>query len=139
MECAFNVGGRGTPAALTRSGDKMNRRIVTLVVALMGTALTQRATAQQPNGQALFRQECKQCHGINGVPAAREREKYKKIKAFGEDGFGTKISVDSIVKVLKKGIDKDMKSFAEKLEDAEMRAVAAYVKELGAKFQAKKP
>ncbi len=117
----------------------MKLRNVTLAVALMGAALAQRVTAQQPDGKALFREECKQCHGINGVPAARDRKKYKKIKSFGEDGFGTTISIDSIVKILKKGIDKDMKSFEDKLEEPEMRAVAAYVKELGEKFQAKKP
>lgn len=37
---------------------------------------------------------------------------------------------DSIVVILKKGLGKDMKSFTGKLSDAEMAAVAAYIKEL---------
>jgi len=117
----------------------MKARGFAIGVAVLGVALGQRLAAQQPDGQASYREECKQCHGLNGVPAAREREKYKKIKAFGDGGFGVALSVDSIVNILKKGIDKDMKSFAEKLDEGEMRAVAQYVKELGAKFQAKQP
>ncbi len=116
----------------------MTTRNLLVAVTLVSVVLAGRATAQQPNGQSIFREECKQCHGINGVPAARDRVKYKKIKAFGQDGFGSTLSVDSIVKILRKGIDKDMKSFADKLEEPEMRAVAAYVKELGEKFKAKK-
>ena len=117
----------------------MKARNLGVAMTLVSVVLAGRATAQQPNGQSVFREECKLCHGVNGSPAAKDREKYKKIKAFGEDGFGSSLSVDSIVKILKKGIDKNMKSFEDKLEEPEMRAVAAYVKELGTKFQAKKP
>jgi mono/diheme cytochrome c family protein len=117
----------------------MKARTFAIGLTILGVAQGHRLAAQQPDGQAVYREECKQCHGLNGAPAAREREKYQKIKAFGDLGFGVALSVDSIVKILKKGIDKDMKSFAEKLDDGEMRAVAQYVKELGAKLQAKKP
>ncbi len=116
----------------------MTVRSFLVTMTLVGIVPAARAMAQQPNGRSIFREECKQCHGINGAPAATERAKHKKIKTFGEDGFGSALSVDSIVKILKNGIDKDMKSFADKLEEPEMRAVAGYVKELGAKFQAKK-
>jgi mono/diheme cytochrome c family protein len=111
---------------------------------LMGTAaatlllagLARQAAAQEADGQAVYREECKSCHGLNGVPPARAREQYKRLKALGDSGFVVKLSVDSIVTVLKKGIDKDMKSFKDKLTDPEMRAVARYIKELAEK---KKP
>lgn len=117
----------------------MKARNLGVTVTLISVVLAGRATAQKPNGQSIFREECKLCHGVNGTPAAKDREKYKKIKAFGDDGFGSRLSVDSIVKILTKGIDKDMKSFKDKLEEPEMRAVAEYVKELGEKFKEKKP
>ncbi len=109
--------------------------------ALMGTAaaaallagVANRAQAQGADGQAVYREECKSCHGINGVPPARAKEQYKKIKALGEGGFVVKLSADSIVTLLKKGIDKDMKSFSEKLDEGEMKAVAKYIKELAEK------
>jgi len=97
--------------------------------ALIGTVAatlllaTESAAAQEADGQAIYRQECKSCHGLNGVPPSRAREQYKKIKALDVDGFVSKLSVDSIVTILKKGISKDMKSFTGKLSDPEMRAV----------------
>ena len=108
---------------------------------LMGTAaaavllagVARRAVAQEADGQSVYKEECKSCHGVNGVPPARARQQYKKIKALGDDGFVAKLSTDSIVTLLKKGIDKDMKSFSEKLDAAEMHAVAKYIKELAEK------
>lgn len=100
---------------------------------LLLAGASQPAATQEPDGQAIYRGECKSCHGLNGVPPARAREQYSKIKALGDSGFVTRLSVDSIVTILKKGIDKDMKSFTGKLTDAEIRAVAAYVKELAEK------
>lgn len=91
---------------------------------------------QQPDGQAIYRRECKSCHGVTGVPPARAKEQYAKIKTLGQDGFVACLTADSIVVILKKGLGKDMKSFTSKLSDGEMRAVAAYIKELAEK---KKP
>lgn len=86
--------------------------------------------AQEADGEAIYRKECKSCHGLKGVPPARERAKYKKLKAFAEDGFVAELSVDSIVTILTNGIDKNMKSFAKKLTEPEMQAVAGYTKRL---------
>jgi mono/diheme cytochrome c family protein len=108
----------------------------TAAAALLLAGAAQRALAQEPDGQAVYKEECKSCHGINGVPPARAKEQYKKIRILGDSGFVARLSVDSIVTILKKGIDKDMKSFKDKLEEPEMRAVAKYIKELAEK---KKP
>lgn len=105
----------------------------TLATALAVFAFTPRLAGQQADGAALYKQECKSCHGLNGTPPSRAREQYAKIKALGQDGFVARLSVDSIVTILKRGIDKDMKSFAAKLTEGEMRAVAAYIKELAEK------
>jgi mono/diheme cytochrome c family protein len=100
------------------------------------TAVNQRLAAQNAepvSGESVYKEECKSCHGLKGTPPARERKKYKKLKTFGDSGFVINLSVDSIVTILKKGIDKNMKSFKDKLSDPEMRAVATYTKELAEK------
>lgn len=104
-----------------------------LGVMILGGLIASRLSAQQPDGQAVYREECKSCHGANGVPPERARGKYKKIKTLGDSGFVSALSADSIVTILKKGIDKDMKSFADKLSEPEMRAVTTYIKDLAEK------
>jgi mono/diheme cytochrome c family protein len=94
------------------------------------------ATAQAADGQSVYKEECKSCHGVNGVPPERERAKYKKLKTLGDSGFVSDLSTDSIVTILKKGIDKNMKSFADKISEPEMQAVASYIKELAEKRKA---
>ena len=114
----------------------MRHVLIGTAAALLLGGSAHRALAQAPDGQAVYKEECKSCHGLNGVPPARAREQYKKIRALGDSGFVVKLSTDSIVTILKKGIDKDMKSFKDKLNEAEMHAVARYIKELSEK---KKP
>jgi mono/diheme cytochrome c family protein len=104
-----------------------------LGMAIVAAVAPRRIVAQVVNGQSAYREECKSCHGLNGVPPARAIAKYKKIKAVGDSGFVTNLSVDSIVTILNKGIDKSMKSFKEKLTQDEIRAVAIYIKALAKK------
>ena len=101
--------------------------------ALAAIIAVRSATAQQPDGQAIFRENCKTCHGINGVPPEREQAKYKKLRTLGDSGFVAELSQDSIVKIVTKGIDKNMKSFSDKLSAPEIQAVAGYIKELAEK------
>lgn len=89
--------------------------------------------AQGPDGQAVYKEECKSCHGINGVPPAREKAKYKKLRTLGDSGFVADLSKDSIETILKHGIDKNMKSFKDKLSPEEIQAVAGYIKEFAEK------
>lgn len=103
-----------------------------LVLTLIGAGLSQGAAAQT-GGEDVYRKECKSCHGLKGVPPARAKGQYKKIKAVGEDGFVTSLSADSIVIILRNGIDKDMKSFKSKLSEDEMRAAADYIRTLAKK------
>lgn len=106
-------------------------RAIALLVLL--TAAQHQILAAQTVGEDAYRKECKSCHGLRGVPPARARDQYKKIKAVGEDGFVTALSVDSIVTILRNGIDKDMKSFKSKLTEDQMRAAAEYILTLAKK------
>ena len=110
------------------------KRTLTLVAVLVLAGGSARAlSAQQADGQAVYREECKSCHGINGVPPAREAAKYRKLRALGDSGFVSRLSEDSIVAVLTHGIDTNMKPFKDKLSVEEMRAVAAYIHALAAR------
>lgn len=82
---------------------------------------------QGPDGQAIYREECRSCHGIDGKPTKRALGQYKNIPTF-DAAFLAKVSEDSIVAVLRHGAGKDMKSFKDKLSAAEIAAVAKYVK-----------
>jgi mono/diheme cytochrome c family protein len=95
------------------------------------TALAPRGAVQAPDGKMVYVEHCKVCHGAIGVPTKSAVQKYEKIPNFKEPGFFATRSQDSIVTVLKHGKGKDMKSWAEKLSDAEMTAVAQYVLTLG--------
>lgn len=111
----------------------MKRMLVVLVGLMLAGAAGRALSAQQPDGQAVYREECKSCHGINGVPPAREQAKYRKLRALGDSGFVSGLSQDSIVAILTNGIDANMKPFKEKLTVEEMRAVATYIHALAAR------
>jgi len=108
-----------------------------LGLALVAVAAATPLMAQQADGQGVYRENCKSCHGINGVPPEREQAKYKKLRSLGDSGFVSELPQDSIVTIVTKGIDKNMKSFSDKLSEAEIRAVAGYIKELATKRAAK--
>lgn len=111
----------------------MKRVLMLLVGLVLAGASVRTLSAQQPDGQAIFREECKSCHGINGVPPEQERTKYRKLRSLGDSGFVLRLSQDSIVAILTHGIDTNMKSFKERLSVDEMRAVATYIHALAAR------
>jgi mono/diheme cytochrome c family protein len=82
---------------------------------------------QAPDGAQIYREHCKECHGAVGEPTKSAKAKYDSIPSFKTPGFFAHRSQDSIVTILKKGKGKDMKSWSEKLSDAEMAAVAQFV------------
>jgi mono/diheme cytochrome c family protein len=88
------------------------------------------ALAQTPDGAALYRQNCRSCHGLKGIPPQRMMSVYPSLKAIGDSAFLRARSVDSIVAVLRHGAGRDMKSFADRLSPTEMTAVAKFVKSL---------
>ena len=103
--------------------------------AVLGLCLwASRAAAQEvPDsvGVALYRQQCRSCHGAKGVPPARMVTLYPTLKTLVDSTLQAHLTTDSIVAVLRHGKGKDMKSFTDKLSAAEMLAVARFVKSLG--------
>lgn len=85
--------------------------------------------AQGPDGAALYREHCKECHGAAGRPTKTAVGKYKDIKTF-DAAFFTARSDDSLLTVLKHGAKdgKEMKSFKDKMSAEEMAAVVKYVR-----------
>ena len=96
-------------------------------VALGLTAGAAAAAAQAPDGEALYRQQCRACHGTTGVPLQRMMTLYKTLRAF-DSTFLAGRSEDSVVAVLQHGAGRDMKSYKDKLTPEQMRAVAKYVR-----------
>lgn len=87
-----------------------------------------RVAAQAPDGQAVFHDECRTCHGVAGKPTQRAVKLYKGMPTFDAKFFAGR-SLDSVVAVLNHGAGKDMKSFKDKLSPGEIAAVAKYVKD----------
>lgn len=100
-----------------------------LGAAVLVVCAAQQLAAQEPDGAALYREHCKECHGAAGRPTKQALGKYKDIKAFDAAFLGAR-SDDSLVAVLKQGVKggKEMKSFKEKLSADEMAAVVKYVR-----------
>jgi high-affinity iron transporter len=103
-----------------------------VIVALTGLALglSPALAAQAPDGQALYREHCRTCHGATGKPTQRALGQYPKIPSLADSAFLQSRSDDSIVAVLRHGVGKDMKSFKDKLTPGEIAAVAQYVRTL---------
>ena len=109
-----------------------------VLVLVATTMLVRRSSAapalpvleQEPPGKAVYLANCKQCHGVLGQPTKAAERKYEHIASFTDGAFFDKRSDDSIVTVLKNGKGRDMKSFKDKLSDAEMHAVAQYIRTL---------
>jgi mono/diheme cytochrome c family protein len=111
--------------------------IAGLAALLAGATYAERGagatTPQQEHpGKAAYEENCRKCHGVRGIPPKTMKAKYSKIATFDEPFF-EKRSDDSVVTVLMKGKNEDMKSFKEKMTREQMVAVAAYIRTLGTK------
>ena len=88
------------------------------------------ANVQDSQGKEPYEANCRKCHGVRGVPPKAMQTKFPKIAMF-DAAFFVKHSEDSIVTVLTKGKNEDMKSFRDKLSHEQMKAVAAYIRSFG--------
>jgi mono/diheme cytochrome c family protein len=90
------------------------------------------AQAQTPDGKALYRENCRTCHGVTGKPTDFARHAYARIPTFSDTAFRAGRSDDSIVAVLTRGVGKgqNMRSFKNVLTHEQMVAVARYVRTL---------
>lgn len=107
--------------------DRCTRMVATGAVALLGlgarVAAAQEPAAQAPDGQAIYQQQCRRCHGATGTPSERMMEMYATLKPLSQM---TGVSADSIVTLLLAGGTEGMKSYKDKLTAAELKAVAEY-------------
>jgi mono/diheme cytochrome c family protein len=88
-----------------------------------------RAEAQAPDGAALYKQNCRSCHGAQGVPTPRMATLYPKLKSLADSAYLASLSTDSIAVVTRDGIG-DMKPCKDKLSADQIAAVARFVKTL---------
>ena len=88
--------------------------------------------SQEPAGKAPYEENCRKCHGVRGTPPKTMKAKFPKIVTFDAEFF-EKRSDDSVVTVLTKGKNEDMKSFKDKLSHDQMVAVAAYIRSFATK------
>lgn len=107
-------------------------RLALIGTALLAAVVTHHAAAQATDVKELYSANCKKCHGVLGLPPKAMKEKFPKIATF-DAAFLAKHSEDSIVTILTKGKNEDMKSFKDKLSADEMHAIARYVRDLAAK------
>jgi mono/diheme cytochrome c family protein len=99
-------------------------------VVARGEAVLPAASGQVADGKTPYEDNCRKCHGVRGVAPKTMKTKFPKIVTF-DAAFFAKHSDDSVVTVLTKGKNEDMKSFKDKLTHAQMVAVAAYIRSFG--------
>ena len=92
------------------------------------TASAAWASAQTPDGKAVFEANCRKCHN-NGRPTPGIKKLLPEIPVW-DSAFFAKRSEDDILTVLKNGKGKNMKPFADRLRPEEMVAVARYIRTL---------
>ena len=116
---------------------KTHSLLIVAVAALLGGSSANRiasaaAPSQEPAGKAPYEENCRKCHGVRGTPPKTMKAKFPKIVTFDAEFF-EKRSDDSVVTVLTKGKNEDMKSFKDKLTHDQMVAVAAYIRSFATK------
>ena len=95
-----------------------------------GGGVSPAGTGQVAQGKTPYEENCRKCHGVRGAPPKAMKAMFPKIVTFDAAFFATH-SGDSVVTVLTKGKNQDMKSFKDKLTHAQMVAVAAYIRSFG--------
>jgi mono/diheme cytochrome c family protein len=111
----------------------MNRALLTATLTLSLTVAAQSVAAQAPagpDGAALYRQNCRSCHGARGKPSAQMSGVYPSLVTLSDSAVQAKLTVAGVVTLLTKGNGKEMKPFADKLSKEEIQAVAEFVKTL---------
>ena len=111
----------------------MNRVVLSVGLALAMVSPTGAATAQgaaAPDGAALYRQNCRACHGARGKPSEQMKGVYADLVTLSDSAVQARLTVDGIETLLTKGNGKNMKPFTEKLSKDEIHAVAEFVKTL---------
>ena len=112
----------------------MNRSLLTATITLSLTLVARSVAAQEPaaapDGAALYRQNCRSCHGARGKPSQQMSGVYPSLVTLSDSAVQAKLTVDGVAALLTNGNGKEMKPFADKMSKDEIRAVAEFVKTL---------
>jgi cytochrome c6 len=103
--------------------------LVFLATAALAVATISRAAGSKPNGEAIFREKCAMCHGMDG-------KGYAAIKTpdFTDQKWQAAHPEKERLDALENGVKETaMLSFKGKLSDDEMHAVLGYIRSLGSK------
>jgi mono/diheme cytochrome c family protein len=101
----------------------MKKRMSVLVLFAVVVALAAPVLAEGPDGKALFDARCAACHGKDGVAKSMAKGSAN----FNDQAWQKAHNADAIAKIVTEGRNK-MPKFAEKLQPAEIKAVADYIK-----------
>lgn len=103
---------------------KLISRTVVLNLALLATGTMSFA---QNTGEAIYKAKCQMCHGVTGA-ADTPAGKAMKAKPFNDPEVA-KMSDSALLNVTKNGSGK-MPAYKDKLTDAQLQQVVAYIHEL---------
>ena len=99
-----------------------------IVAAVFGPILgATPAVAQEPDGGALYKQHCRACHGVKGIPSGHMLKIYPGLKALADTGAFAKLPTDSVIAAMRHGRGTSMKAFADVLTSEQMAAVAKFI------------
>jgi mono/diheme cytochrome c family protein len=119
----------GAPDHIPEEEVQMPGLRVAIALAVGGALGAANAAAQTPDGQALYRQNCRACHGGAGRPSSQMVAQFKNIPIISDPAFLHARSDDSLVASISNG-GKDMKPFKGKLSREEMLAIVRYLRGL---------
>lgn len=111
----------------------MNRVALSVGLALSlvcGARAGAAQAAAASDGAALYRQNCRSCHGARGKPSEQMRGVYPDLVTLSDSAVQARLTIDGIATLLTNGNGKNMKPFAEKLSKDDIHAVAEFVKTL---------
>jgi mono/diheme cytochrome c family protein len=115
----------------------MRLLIATFALACLGapagaqTATPSNAAPSAAPGAAeakpLYDAHCRKCHGPAGQPSAAMKRLLPDLPSWSPAFFATRSDAD-IVTVLKNGKGKNMQPFGDRVSEAQMKALAAYIR-----------
>lgn len=102
---------------------------IAIVTAFIATSLFGQSDSKDAGkGHEIFEQQCVGCHGSDG---RAQTDMGKKVQAADLTSGAVQQQSDSQLEKVIKGGKKKMPSFDQKLSDDEVRAVIAYIRQLG--------
>jgi len=125
------ISARRVPGPIGEKNNERRRSMRTIVTVIAVLAATTVCVLAQPNGEEIYMEKCKKCHGEAGEGNPKALEKLCKgleIEKLKLDPIAEQ-SDEDVKKMIVEGKDK-MPGYAEKLTAEEIDAVVAYCRKL---------